>query len=68
MNSISLYTKFINLPENIKKELLDYMEYLLKKHKPGNKKKHPQPGCMKGMFVMHNDFDEPLDDFKEYME
>lgn len=27
----------------------------------------PRPGCMKG-FWMAPDFDEPLEDFKEYME
>ena len=27
----------------------------------------PQPGCLKG-FWMAPDFDEPLEDFKEYME
>jgi addiction module RelB/DinJ family antitoxin len=25
-------------------------------------------GCMRGQFKMADDFDEPLDDFKEYME
>ena len=29
--------------------------------------KAPQPGCLKG-FWMAPDFDEPLEDFKEYME
>jgi hypothetical protein len=35
----------------------------------GNKKtkKHPKAGCMKGTFVMAPDFDESLEDFKEYM-
>ena len=28
----------------------------------------PKPGCMKGKIWMSEDFDEPLDDFKEYME
>jgi hypothetical protein len=31
-------------------------------------KKHPQAGCMKGVFTyMSDDFNEPLEDFKEYM-
>ena len=67
MNSLSLYTKFNTLPENLKTEISDYMEYLIQKHKPKKSKKHPQPGCMKGTFVMHDDFDEPLEDFKDYM-
>jgi len=31
------------------------------------KKIHPQPGCMKGTFVMHDNFFEPDDDWEEYM-
>ena len=31
-------------------------------------KKMPKPGCMKGKIWMADDFDAPLDDFKEYME
>ena len=34
----------------------------------GPVKKTPQPGCMKGKIWMADDFDEPLEDFKEYME
>ena len=26
-----------------------------------------QPGLFQGLFTMRDDFDEPLDDFKEYM-
>ena len=29
--------------------------------------KTPKLGCMKGEIWMSDDFDEPLDDFKEYM-
>jgi len=30
--------------------------------------KHPYAGCMKGVFTyMSDDFNEPLDEFKEYM-
>ena len=28
---------------------------------------HPQPGCMKGIIVMHDNFFEPDDDWEEYM-
>ena len=31
------------------------------------KRIHPQPGCMKGTFVMHDNFFEPDDDWEEYM-
>ncbi|KJR41674.1 prevent-host-death family protein [Candidatus Magnetoovum chiemensis] len=32
------------------------------------KKTTPKFGCAKGLITMSDDFDEPLDDFKEYME
>jgi len=31
------------------------------------KKRNPKFGCAKGTFVLAPDFDEPLEDFKEYM-
>ena len=31
------------------------------------KRIHPQPGCMKGTFVMHDNFFEPDDVWEEYM-
>ena len=31
-------------------------------------RKTPKPGCMKGKIWLAEDFDEPLDDFQEYME
>jgi len=32
-----------------------------------SQKKAPKFGCMKGKIWMSDDFDEPLEDFKEYM-
>jgi len=68
MNNLTLYSKINSMPDIIRTEILDYMEYLIKKHKTKKIKKHPKAGCMKGIFTMKDDFDEPLDDFKEYME
>lgn len=52
--------------------MLDEMEskklIKLSKHKNGEEKKPLQRGCMKGLVVyMADDFDEPLEDFEEYM-
>ena len=30
--------------------------------------RHPKAGCMKGTFNLNSGFDEPLEDFKEFME
>jgi len=36
--------------------------------KPSKMTMEEAMGCMRGQFEMSDDFDEPLDDFKEYME
>jgi len=64
-----IYSKLSMLSsEPLKQELMFYLDYLLNRQfseKEG--KRVPKFGCAKGMFVMAPDFDEPLDDFKEYM-
>ena len=67
MTNTALISKISTLPNSLKKELLDYMEFLIKKHHATKSKKHPKAGCMKGTFKMSEDFNAPLDDFKEYM-
>lgn len=66
-------------PEGLKQELLAYFEYLMFKFKHqaqppaarADAEKTPRPapqaGFLKGSFRMADDFDEPLDDFKEHM-
>lgn len=68
MTAISLYTKFNYLPENLKKEVADFLEFLIEKSEKENKKKLPKFGSCKGFFQISPDFDEPLDDFREYMQ
>jgi len=41
---------------------------LLLKSNKSKKSNKPQFGSAKGFYVMSDDFDEPLEDFKEYME
>ncbi len=68
MNNTFLYNKIASLPENLKDQVLNFIDSLMKKNGETNKKKLPQFGSGKGMFVMKPDFDEPLEDFKEYMQ
>jgi hypothetical protein len=55
--------------EQLKQELLSFLDYLLIKQNVDEKptKRIPKFGCAKGTFKMSDDFDEPLEDFKEYM-
>ena len=66
MTASMLYTKISNLPPSIIKEVNDFVEFLQSKQKK-NKIKERKFGCAKGLIIMHDDFDAPLEDFKEYM-
>ena len=66
------------LPNDLQQEVLDFIGFLLAKYKlvestqpsplkPVNGNK-PSFGCGTVKVVLAPDFDEPLDDFKEYME
>ena len=67
MDNTLLYTKVNSLPENLKMEVFDFVDFLLEKNKKKKKKHSLKFGCLKGTFKMSEDFDEPLEHFKEYM-
>lgn len=67
MEHIQLYIKINSLPNDIKSEVNDFIDFLLTKKKKEIKKKKPIFGCAKGQIFISPDFDEPLDDFKDYM-
>jgi len=56
------------LPPNLKEEVSDFVDFLISKHIHTDSPKQPLKfGMMKGNFIMSEDFDEPLEDFKDYM-
>lgn len=67
MDNVILYSKLSALPDNLKSEVSDFIDFLTSKSKKKPKKVKPKFGSGKGMFIMKPDFDEPLNDFKEYM-
>ena len=71
MDNSLLYSKLSSLPEDLKKQVSDFIDFLLSKNQKPKKEKKKNTGrgygSMKGMIKMSKDFDEPLDDFKEYM-
>ena len=67
MEHVQLYAKISSLPNDIRSEVNDFIDFLIKKNKKEIKKKKPKFGCAKGQIYISPDFDEPLDDFKEYM-
>lgn len=67
MDNATLYNKLASLPAGLKKEVKDFIDFLSMKGKQKSKKNKPKFGSAKNMFVMKSDFDQPLDDFNEYM-
>ena len=69
INEQDIFSKIHLMPDNLKSEILDFVEFLFNKYnlQPEQKKIIPKFGSAKGMYIMSDDFDEPLEDFKEYM-
>lgn len=67
MTDLQLYTELSALPNELKKEVQDFIESLKARAKNQKTVKQRQFGAAKGFFVMHKDFDESLEDFKDYM-
>jgi hypothetical protein len=68
MSSADLFLKINSLPAEMRKEVEAFIESLMKRVKQDTPKEKPIPfGKFKGKIRMSDDFDAPLDDFKEYM-
>lgn len=69
MADIDIYIKLVTLPDEMKKEVDDFVDFLKSKSTakvPSRKTR--KAGLAKGLIEMKEGFDEPLPDFKEYME
>ena len=67
MSDLQIYTELLSLPENLKEEVKDFIGFLKLKSKSEVRVKERKFGSAKGFFEMSDDFDEPLEDFVEYM-
>ena len=67
MTNIQLYSQISSLPSDLKKEVSDFVAFLKQKSKTSKNIKERQFGYSKDFFKVSDDFDEPLEDFKEYM-
>ena len=67
MDTAVLENKVKQLPFEARKGVSDYLDFILYKYNETEPVK-PYAGCMKGTFLwMSDDFNEPLEDFKDYM-
>lgn len=67
MNAETLEYKIKLLPDNLKDDVSLFIDFVLYKSNHSVKKEKREPGFMKEKITMSDDFDEPLEDFKEYM-
>ena len=67
MENAILYSKIEMLPDNLKEEVNDFVGYLLQKINMPKLIKERQFGAFKGLITISPDFDEPLEEFKDYM-
>ena len=67
MSTLSHYTKLQTLPPDLKKEAMDFIDFLVQKTKKIPKNNKPVFGCLKGKIKLSDDFDQTLDVFNEYM-
>lgn len=65
MTDAELYKQILSLPPDLKIEVLELIASL--KLKASLKPKDRQFGCAKGLIEMKPDFDEPLENIREYM-
>jgi hypothetical protein len=68
MDNLLAYNKLAQLPKELQSEVIDFIDFLLNKEEKKQPLPKPKFGSAKGMFTMKPGFDDPLEDFKEYME
>jgi len=66
MDDLELYAKLAELPQEFKKEANDFVDFLKTKMTDKQTNKKRKAGLAKGLIEMSEDFDEPLEDFKDY--
>ena len=73
MSAQDQFVQLSSLPEHVRKQVLEFIEFLLQRDSreagpPQRPLMKQRPiGKFKGMIHMADDFDAPLDDFKDYM-
>jgi hypothetical protein len=63
MDNVVLYNKLAKLPESLRSEVADFIDFLLSKNKKSSEdpgKQKAKFGSGKGMFVMKPDFDDQI--------
>jgi hypothetical protein len=64
MSEAEVFSKYQALPEDLKKQVVQFMDSLLDATSP--KRKKPVAGLAKGKIIIKEGFNDPIEDFKEY--
>lgn len=69
MTNETLIKEIYTLPDNLKEEVLHYVQFLKQKqtNQTETPRKKRKAGSAKGEIFMADDFEAPLEDFAEYM-
>lgn len=68
MTDNQLYTKLSALPSNLKSEVSDFIDFLKYKSKIHEIENKQRPaGMAKGLIMMKDNFDEPIEGFDDYL-
>jgi hypothetical protein len=69
MTNLNVYTQFELLPDELKREVADFIQFLVEKeNKKKGTMKERKLGLAKGLIDMTLDFVDHLEDFNEYMD
>jgi hypothetical protein len=66
-SELELLALLSKLPDSLKLEILHYTEFLVNKCSENDSTKKRKAGLLKGKIWMSDDFDDPLEEFEEYM-
>ena len=67
MTNTSLKIEINSLPKALREEVADFVKFLKNKSKTKSKLKTREFGFAKGKIKLSPDFDDPLDEFKNYI-
>ncbi len=68
MTDVQLYTRLSGLPEGLKAQVADFIEFLQHKSAKGDLTHPPRKaGKAKGLIEIKENFDDPIEGFEEYL-
>ena len=67
MTVIQLYTQLSSLRTELQKKVAEYIDFLKFRAKKSSKRNKKIAGLATGLISMKSNFDDPIEDFEDYM-